>query len=108
MVGGALLQEAAQDVDSSVAAPSEQRPHVAAAHLLQHAEVAVVLVVQVRGLGGEEVRAAAERGGDGVRVLALVRGDHHRRVLERPLHPLLHHALLRRAPVVAPAQTITN
>jgi hypothetical protein len=38
-----------------------------------------------------------------VRVLALVRGDHHRRVLERPLHPLLYGALLRRAPVVAPA-----
>lgn len=61
-----------------------------------------VLVVQVRGLGGEEVRAAAERRRDRVRVLPLVRGDHHRRVLERPLHTLLHHALLRRAPVVAP------
>jgi hypothetical protein len=38
-----------------------------------------------------------------VRVLALVRGDHDRRVLVRPLHPLLHRTLLRRAPVVAPA-----
>jgi len=63
-----------------------------------------VLVVEVRVVvRGEEVGAPAQRGRDGVRVLALVRGDHHRRVLERPLHPLLHGALLRRAPVVAPA-----
>jgi hypothetical protein len=38
-----------------------------------------------------------------VRVLALVRSDHYRRVLVRPLHPLLHRAPLRRAAVVAPA-----
>ena len=41
---GVLLQEAAQHVDASGAAASEQRPGVAA-HMLQHAEVAVVLVV---------------------------------------------------------------
>ena len=75
----------------------------------RHPEVRVHVVeaahrVVVRG--GEEVRAPAQRGGDGVRVLALVRGDHHRRVLVRPLHPLLHRALLRRAPVVAPAHAL--
>jgi hypothetical protein len=38
-----------------------------------------------------------------VRVLPLVRGDHRGGVLLRPLHPLLHPAPRRRAPVVAPA-----
>lgn len=52
----------------------------------------------------EEVGAAgAEAGGAVVRVLPLVRRDHRRRVLVRPLHALLHAALGRRAPVVAPA-----
>jgi hypothetical protein len=37
-----------------------------------------------------------------VRVLPFVRGDHRGGVLVRPLHPLLHTALGRRAPVVAP------
>lgn len=54
--------------------------------------------------GDEEVRGASpEAGGAVVRVLPFVRGDHRRRVLVRPLHPLLHPALGRRAPVVAPA-----
>ena len=54
--------------------------------------------------GHEEVRAAgAEAGRAVVRVLPLVRRDHRRRVLVRPLHALLHAALGRRAPVVAPA-----
>jgi len=74
----------------------------------RHPEVRVHVVEAAHRVvrGGEEVRAPAQRGGDGVRVLALVRGDHHRRVLVRPLHPLLHRALLRRAPVVAPAHAL--
>ena len=96
------------DASASAACPPERR----ARHLLRErgrrregaAEVVVVVVTAVQ-LRGEEVGAAAERGRDRVRVLALVRGDHHRRVLVRPLHPLLHGALLRRAPVVAPART---
>jgi hypothetical protein len=93
------------DASATACRPPERRR----AHLRQRrregAEVVVVVVVQLRG---EDVGAAAERDRDGVRVLALVRGDHHRRVLGRPLHPLLHGALLRRAPVVAPARTSTR
>ena len=52
----------------------------------------------------EEVGGASpEAGGAVVRVLPLVGGDHRRRVLVRTLHPFLHAALGRRAPVVAPA-----
>jgi hypothetical protein len=110
--GGGARQEAAQHVDAG--RPAELRGGAGAQRQRRrHAVVSVVAVVVVqlvrgrrrRGrlrVRGEQVRAAAERGRDGVRVLALVRGDHHRRVLVRPLHPLLHRALLRRAPVVAP------
>jgi hypothetical protein len=98
VVVGLLLQEP-ERVEGVIIGAAERR---------RLPEVVVVVVEAahrvVRG-GGEEVRAPAQRGGDGVRVLALVRGDHHRRVLVRPLHPLLHRALLRRAPVVAPAPT---
>jgi len=104
VVVGAAGRQEAQHVDDAAA---DTRPPERRAHLRQRREGAaevvaagVVVVVQLRG---EEVGAAAERGRDGVRVLALVRGDHHRRILVRPLHPLLHRALLRRAPVVAPA-----
>lgn len=47
--------------------------------------------------------APEEADGARVRVLPLVRGDHRGGVLLRPLHPLLHPAPRRRAPVVAPA-----
>lgn len=115
--GGGARQEAAQHVDAG--RPAELRGGAGAQRQRRrHAVVSVVAVVVVqlvrgrrrRGrlrVRGEQVRAAAERGRDGVRVLALVRGDHHRRVLVRPLHPLLHRALLRRAPVVAPAKKST-
>jgi len=71
------------------------RPEAAARHEVRRQRVRP---------GHEEVRAAgAEAGGAVVRVLPLVRRDHRRRVLVRPLHALLHAALGRRAPVVAPA-----
>jgi hypothetical protein len=61
---------------------------------------------QLMRVGHEEVPAAgAEAGRAVVRVLPFVRCDHRRRVLVRPLHPLLHAALHRRAPVVAPVTT---
>jgi hypothetical protein len=41
--------------------------------------------------------------GRGVDVAALVGGDDHAGVLGEPLHPLLHPAVVLRAPVVAPA-----
>lgn len=56
----------------------------------------------------QEVRAPSEVRGALVRVPALVRRDHDARVLVRPLHPLLHRALLRRAPIVAPAIETTQ
>ena len=41
----------------------------------------------------------------GVRVAALVGGDHHAAVLRQPLHSLLHAAVAVGAPVVAPGST---
>jgi len=52
--------------------------------------------------GGGASSSPEEVDGARVRVLPLVRGDHRGRVLLRPLHPLLHPAPRRRAPVVAP------
>ena len=53
--------------------------------------------------GAHEGAAPEEADGARVRVLPLVRGDHRGGVLLRPLHPLLHPAPRRSAPVVAPA-----
>lgn len=57
--------------------------------------------------GGGVLAGVVDRAGADVAVRPLVRRHHVARVVPVPLHPLLHAAPFRRAPVVVPVNTHT-